>query len=318
MLLWPLCWHRAAFGRRSRGRSTDLDRRAAGRADSVSADRFLNPNPRLLLRFLSLSGLLASVSPVPSSSSCSHRVFQSFIVALDQMIIGLSIYPSVFPVYPPLLAFILRSHCSPCHLFCLPVSHTTAVGSERVLPCVTSLPSDSHPNPPPRTVTQATGTLTFGQLYTFLSAKYTFLFSILLFEIGSILSAAAPTFWLLILGRAVSGLGAGGLVVGMHTIVGQVVRLQDRAIYYSTLGVVFSAASVGGPLMGGLLTDRFSWRFCFWVRFFPSWLACRPISDPCPVCLSSPYRSTSHSAPLYVLHFTIMGAPDHPGTNAFI
>lgn len=115
-------------------------------------------------------------------------------------------------------------------------------------------------------MTQATGTLTFGQLYTFLPAKYTFLASILLFEIGSTLSAVAGTFWLLVLGRAISGFGAGGLTVGMHTIVSQVIRLQDRSVLYSSLGVLFTAASICGPLIGGALTTKANWRWCFWVR----------------------------------------------------
>ncbi|PVF94218.1 hypothetical protein CPB86DRAFT_766168 [Serendipita vermifera] len=115
-------------------------------------------------------------------------------------------------------------------------------------------------------LTQATGTLTFGQLYTFLPAKHTFLFSILLFEIGSILSAVAPSFAVLVFGRAVTGLGAGGLVVGMHTIVGQVVRLEDRSMHYSSLGACFTLASFGGPLVGGAFTDKLSWRWCFWIN----------------------------------------------------
>jgi MFS family permease len=144
------------------------------------------------------------------------------------------------------------------------------MGSERFLLyvlTVTTFITLMHP-PLYLTVTQATGTLTFGQLYTFLPAKQTLLCSILLFEIGSILSAAAPSFPVLIIGRAVSGLGAGGLVVGSHTIVGQVVRLTERSVYYSSLGVVFTAASVGGPLMGGLITDKLGWRWCFWVFWF--------------------------------------------------
>jgi MFS family permease len=70
----------------------------------------------------------------------------------------------------------------------------------------------------------------------------------------------------LVFGRAVTGLGAGGLVVGMHTIVGQVVRLEDRSMHYSSLGACFTLASFGGPLVGGAFTDKLSWRWCFWVR----------------------------------------------------
>jgi MFS family permease len=55
-------------------------------------------------------------------------------------------------------------------------------------------------------------------------------------------------------------------VVGMHTIVGQVVRLEDRSMHYSSLGACFTLASFGGPLVGGAFTDKLSWRWCFWVR----------------------------------------------------
>lgn len=113
---------------------------------------------------------------------------------------------------------------------------------------------------------QATSTLTFGQLYTISPPKLTFLSTILIFEIGSALSAAAPTFALLVFGRAISGFGAGGFVVGMHTIVGQVVRLEDRSLHYASLGAVFTSASLCGPALGGAFTDRLTWRWCFWIN----------------------------------------------------
>lgn len=60
--------------------------------------------------------------------------------------------------------------------------------------------------------------LLFGKVYTFFDVKITFLTSILLFEVGSALCGAAPTSVSFILGRAIAGLGAGGILSGIVSL----------------------------------------------------------------------------------------------------
>lgn len=74
---------------------------------------------------------------------------------------------------------------------------------------------------------------------------------------------------MLIVGRAVAGAGAAALFSGGMTIVGFSVPLRKRAIYIAMLSSMFGISSVVGPILGGVLTDRASWRWCFWMCVSP-------------------------------------------------
>lgn len=106
----------------------------------------------------------------------------------------------------------------------------------------------------------------FGKVYTYFDVKYTYLFALLLFEIGSIICAAARNSPMFIIGRAVAGAGAAALFSGGMTIIGYSVPLRKRPIYIAALSSMFGIASVVGPILGGALTDRVSWRWCFWIN----------------------------------------------------
>jgi len=64
-----------------------------------------------------------------------------------------------------------------------------------------------------------------------------------------------------IVGRAVAGAGAAALFSGGMTIVGYSVALRKRPIYIAALSSMFGIASVVGPILGGALTDKASWRW---------------------------------------------------------
>lgn len=72
---------------------------------------------------------------------------------------------------------------------------------------------------------------------------------------------------MLIVGRAVAGAGASALFSGGMTIVGFSVPLAKRPIFIAALSSMFGISSVVGPLLGGALTDKVSWRWCFWVSY---------------------------------------------------
>ncbi len=115
-------------------------------------------------------------------------------------------------------------------------------------------------------LTTTVSTPLWGKLGDLYGRKRLFQASIVLFLIGSMLSGLAPGMNALIAFRAIQGLGAGGLIVGAQSIIGDVVSPRDRGRYVGLFGAVFGASTVLGPLIGGLLTEYLSWRWVFYVN----------------------------------------------------
>ncbi|KJZ78260.1 hypothetical protein HIM_02298 [Hirsutella minnesotensis 3608] len=106
----------------------------------------------------------------------------------------------------------------------------------------------------------------FGNLYKFFNAKFVYIISLLIFEVGSIVCATAKSSDILIFGRALLGFGASGLLQGALAIIGSVVSLQKVPLYQ---GIVIAGVGVSvcvGPIIGGALTEYASWRWCFWIN----------------------------------------------------
>ncbi|MFJ9718896.1 MDR family MFS transporter [Streptomyces sp. NPDC101213] len=116
------------------------------------------------------------------------------------------------------------------------------------------------------TLATAASTPIWGKLGDLYGRKGAFLSSIVLFLAGSALSGMAQDMGQLIGFRAVQGLGAGGLMVGVMAIIGDLVPPRERGKYQGMMAAVMAIAMIGGPLVGGTITDHWGWRWAFYIN----------------------------------------------------
>ncbi|MET9410705.1 MDR family MFS transporter [Streptomyces sp. NPDC002935] len=116
------------------------------------------------------------------------------------------------------------------------------------------------------TLATAASTPIWGKVGDMYGRKGAFMTSIVIFLIGSALSGMAQNMGELIGFRAIQGLGAGGLMVGVMAIIGDLIPPRERGKYQGMMAGIMALAMIGGPLIGGTITDNWGWRWSFYIN----------------------------------------------------
>lgn len=106
----------------------------------------------------------------------------------------------------------------------------------------------------------------WGKAFKYFPLKAAFVTTVAAFEVGSLICGAAPNATALIVGRAIAGMGGAGIATGGTTIVAFSAPPEKRPILMGVIGVTYALAAVAGPLLGGVFSDRVSWRWCFYIN----------------------------------------------------
>jgi EmrB/QacA subfamily drug resistance transporter len=106
----------------------------------------------------------------------------------------------------------------------------------------------------------------YGKLSDIHGRRTMLLIAIGVFALGSLACALAPNMLMLILARALQGLGGGGLMPLVQTIVGDVASPRDRPRYQSYTSTTFIISTVGGPIIGGFIAEHLHWSWIFWMN----------------------------------------------------
>ncbi|MET9719861.1 MFS transporter [Streptomyces rochei] len=116
-------------------------------------------------------------------------------------------------------------------------------------------------------LTMTASTPLWGKLADLVSKKALVQIALIVFVVGSVVAGLAQNPGMLIAARGIQGLGAGGLAALAQIIMAAMISPRERGRYSGYLGATFAVATVGGPLLGGVITDTswLGWRWCLYV-----------------------------------------------------
>jgi EmrB/QacA subfamily drug resistance transporter len=107
----------------------------------------------------------------------------------------------------------------------------------------------------------------WGKMADLVSKKALVQISLVIYIIGSVVAGLAQNPAMLIGARVIQGLGAGGLSALVQVVMAAMISPRERGRYSGYTGATFAVATVGGPLLGGVITDTswLGWRYCLFV-----------------------------------------------------
>ncbi|MFK0688253.1 MDR family MFS transporter [Mesorhizobium sp. IMUNJ 23033] len=120
----------------------------------------------------------------------------------------------------------------------------------------------------------------YGKISDVYGRRPTIYAAILIFLIGSLVSAMAPNMLVLVVGRAIQGAGGGGLFALTQTVIGDLVPPRERARYAAWISGTWAVASIAGPLLGGTFAEHLHWSLIFWINIPLGLLAMAIINRP--------------------------------------
>ena len=106
----------------------------------------------------------------------------------------------------------------------------------------------------------------FGTLSDIYGRRVMIIVALSLFIAGSVLCALAPNMPILILARGLQGLGGGGIMPVVQTVISDVVSPRERGQYQAYFSGVWVAAGIGGPIIGGIFAEHLHWSMIFWIN----------------------------------------------------
>ena len=106
----------------------------------------------------------------------------------------------------------------------------------------------------------------YGKISDIVGRRACLLPALVIFIVASILCALSASLWQLIAFRALQGVGGAGLMSMAQAAIADVVSPRERGRYQGYMASMWGVASVGGPLVGGFVTDHLSWHYVFWIN----------------------------------------------------
>ena len=106
----------------------------------------------------------------------------------------------------------------------------------------------------------------FGTLSDIYGRRIMITLSLSLFIAGSVMCAMAPSMTVLIFGRALQGLGGGGIMPVVQTVISDVVSARERGQYQAWFSGVWMLAGLSGPVLGGFFAEHLNWSMIFWIN----------------------------------------------------